>query len=53
MWQIVEERRNDPFKDFSDLKKRVSLLPDPEKAIVKRIMQELGGTEKHLLFLER
>jgi putative nucleotide binding protein len=53
MWQIIEERRGEPFKDFSDLKRRVNLLPDPEKAIVKRVMQELTGTEKHLLFLER
>ena len=53
MWQIIEERRGDPFKDFGDLKKRVNLLPDPGKAIVKRIIQELSGREKHLLFLER
>lgn len=53
MWQIVEERRGDPFKNFADLKKRVNLLPDPEKAIVKRIMKELSGSEKHHLFLER
>jgi len=53
MWQIIEERKGEPFKDFTDLKKRVNLLPDPGKAIVKRILKELSGSEKHLLFLER
>ncbi|MFC2135888.1 DUF655 domain-containing protein [Bacteroidota bacterium] len=53
MWEIVEERRGEPFKDFDDLKKRVKLMPDPEKVIQKRIMQELTGTEKHLLFVDR
>lgn len=53
MWQIIEERRGEPFKDFTDLKKRVNLLPDPEKVIVKRILKELEGKEKHILFLER
>ncbi|RJQ16839.1 DUF655 domain-containing protein [Candidatus Woesearchaeota archaeon] len=52
MWQIIEERRGEPFKDFADIRKRVKLIPDPEKAIVKRIMEELSGKEKHLLFLE-
>ncbi len=51
MWQIVEERRAEPFKSFEDIKKRVKLMPDPEKVIVKRILQELLGAEKHHLFL--
>jgi len=52
MWEIVEER-TDPFLDFNDLKKRVKLMPDPEKVIQKRIIQELTGHEKHLLFIDR
>jgi len=52
MWEIIEERR-DPFLDFNDLKKRVKLMPDPEKVIQKRIIQELTGHEKHLLFIDR
>ncbi len=51
MWEIVEERRGDPFKSFVDLKKRVKLMPDPEKAVIRRILKELEGTEKHLLFV--
>jgi len=51
MWEIVEERRAEPFKDFEDIKKRVKLLPDPKKLIIKRIVNEVLGQEKHLLFV--
>ncbi len=50
MWQIIGERKKAPFKDFSDIKKRVTLLPDPKKAIVKRIMAELEGETKWHIF---
>ncbi len=53
MWEIVEERRGEPFTSFADLKKRVKLMPNPEKVIIKRIMQEITGMEKHLLFVDR
>ena len=52
MWQIIETRQEKPFESFSDIKNRVKLMPDPEKAVIRRIMQELEGTEKHKLFVE-
>ena len=52
MWMIVEERRGDPFTSYENLKKRVSLIPDPEKLIMKRIMKELDGNEKHMIFVK-
>lgn len=52
MWEIIDERKGKPFENFDDLKKRVKLMPDPEKAIVRRIMQELSGQEKHRLFVD-
>jgi len=52
MWAIIEERKGDPFKSFEELKKRVKLLPDPEKAIIKRVLLELSGKEKHRLFVD-
>ena len=52
MWQIIEARQEKPFESFSDLKNRVKLMPDPEKTIIKRILQELEGAEKHKLFVE-
>jgi len=51
MWEIVESRREKPFESFKDIKKRVKLMPDPEGAIIKRILSELEGKEKHLLFV--
>ncbi|MFH1770261.1 MAG: DUF655 domain-containing protein [archaeon] len=53
MWEIVEERRGEDFKSFDDIKKRVKLMPDPETVIQKRIMLEMTGMEKHLLFVDR
>lgn len=52
MWEILEEREKKAFKDFKDIKKRVKLMPDPEKAVIKRILLELKGREKHKLFVE-
>ncbi len=51
MWEIVEERRGDPFTSLENLKKRVKLIPNPEKLIVKRVIKELEGKEKHMLFV--
>ncbi|MBT3720432.1 DUF655 domain-containing protein [archaeon] len=53
MWQIIEERRVEPFKDLADVKARVKLMPDPKKVIIKRILAELSGTEKYNLFVGR
>jgi len=52
MWEIIEARQDKPFESFDDIKKRVKLMPDPEKAIVKRILLELEGQEKHRLFVD-
>ena len=52
MWEIIEEREGDPFKSFDDIKKRVKLMPDPEKAIIKRIISEVQGKEKYKIFAD-
>jgi len=49
---IIESRKEKPFESFEDLKKRISNLPDPKNAIVKRILQELEGKERHNLFIQ-
>ena len=51
MLSILETREQKQFDNFGDIKKRVPLLPDPEKAIIKRILLELDGVEKHYLFV--
>lgn len=52
MWQIIETRQDKSFENLSDLKNRVKLMPDPEKIVIKRILQELEGTEKHRIFVD-
>ncbi|HIH04803.1 TPA: DUF655 domain-containing protein [Candidatus Woesearchaeota archaeon] len=51
MWQIVEARDEKPFGSFKDMRDRVKLMPDPEKLIVRRVLSELEGKEKHNIFL--
>ncbi len=51
MWEIIEERKVKPFESFEDLQKRVKLLPDPQKAIIKRLLVEIKGEDKYMLFV--
>ena len=52
MMEILEERREKEFESFDDIKKRVKLMPDPAKIIIKRIISELSGKEKHKIFVD-
>jgi putative nucleotide binding protein len=52
MWEILEEREKAPFESFADLKKRVKLMPDPKAIIIKRILKEMVGNEKHYFFVK-
>jgi len=52
MWEIIQKREEKPFESFSDVKSRVKLMPDPAKAIIKRILAEIGGKEKHKVFVD-
>ncbi len=52
MWEIIEAREEKPFESFDDIKKRVKLMPDPKKTIIRRILDELSGKEKHRLFVD-
>jgi len=49
---ILEERNKKPFESFEDLKNRVPNLPDPRKAVEKRIIEEINGKERYNLFIE-
>ncbi|MBI2138349.1 DUF655 domain-containing protein [Candidatus Woesearchaeota archaeon] len=52
MWEILEARDEKLFESFDDMKKRVKLMPDPERVILRRIMKELEGKDKHRIFVE-
>ena len=56
MWDIINARKEKPFQNFDDIKKRVPMLSDPVKIISKRILLELNATgdkkgkKKYVLF---
>ena len=52
MMAILEERKNKLFENFKDIKKRIPNLPDPRKAVEKRLLQELENVERHNLFIK-
>jgi putative nucleotide binding protein len=51
MWEILEERKDKPFESFADIKERVKLMPDPKKAVIKRVMMEIRGEDKYRIFV--
>lgn len=51
MQEILKQREEKPFESFEDLKSRVPNIPDPEKAVQKRILQELTNIERYNLFI--
>ncbi len=48
--ELVNRRSEKPFESFEDIKKRVKLIPNPEKVVMKRIFLELGNGDKHKIF---
>ncbi len=53
MQAMLAERTKKPFASFNDIAERVKLFPDPKKAIVKRVMEELKNEEKYYLFVSK
>ena len=51
MWEVIEKREEKPFESFEDMRQRVKLIPDPKTAVIKRILEELSGKEKHFIFV--
>ncbi len=51
MQEIIKQRQDQLFESFEDLRKRVQNLPDPRKAIERRILKELTEIERYNLFL--
>ncbi len=50
MQEILKQRKEKEFESFEDMKKRIPNLPDPERAVEKRIFQELTSLERYNLF---
>jgi len=51
MQDILKQRQEKLFESFEDIRKRVPNLPDPEKAIERRIFKELVDRERYNLFV--
>ncbi len=51
MQEILKAREEKEFESLEEMKKRIQNLPDPEKAIEKRIFQELTNIERYNLFV--
>lgn len=52
MWDILAEREKKPFESFDDISKRIKLMPDPKRVVVERILEELRGDSKYLMFVK-
>lgn len=51
MKEILNKRKEKEFESFEDMKEKIQNLPDPEKAVEKRIFQELTNIERYNLFV--
>ena len=49
--EILKQRQEKEFESFEDMRKKIPNLPDPEKAIEKRILQELTQFERYILLI--
>ncbi len=49
---ILKSREEKPFESFEDMKKRVSNIPDPKKAVERRIISELSEKQRFYLFIK-
>ncbi|MBU3913033.1 MAG: DUF655 domain-containing protein [Nanoarchaeota archaeon] len=52
MEEVLKERKEKPFESFEDIKTRIPSLPDPKKAVEKRIIEELTQMERQSLFVK-
>jgi len=51
MKAILDTRKEKLFDSFDDIKNRVESIPDPKKAIERRIIEELTEIQRHNLFI--
>ncbi len=50
--ELLIQREEKLFENFLDIKTRVKLMPDIETVLLKRILLEIEGLEKHKIFLD-
>ncbi|MBX4212112.1 DUF655 domain-containing protein [Candidatus Pacearchaeota archaeon] len=50
--EILEARDQKAFESFQDIRDRVANIPDPKKAIEKRLLEELSERQRFNLFVK-
>jgi putative nucleotide binding protein len=48
---VLEEREKKPFESFEEMRSRMKSIPDPKKAIEKRLLEELSERQRFNLFV--
>ncbi|MEK6858788.1 MAG: DUF655 domain-containing protein [Nanoarchaeota archaeon] len=49
--EILKAREEKPFTSFDEIRQRVTSVPDPRKAIEKRLIEEIMELQRHNLFV--
>ncbi len=49
--EIIEARKEKKFESFEEIKQRIKSIPDPRKAIEKRLLEELTERQRFNLFV--
>jgi len=52
MQEVLQAREEKPFESFEDIRSRVKNLPDPRKAVEKRLLEELLEKQRFNLFIK-
>lgn len=50
--EVLKARQEKEFTSFEDIKERIPSLPDPRKAVEKRLLEELTELQRHNLFVK-
>ncbi len=50
--EVLKAREEKEFSSFDDIKERVKNMPDPKKAIEKRLLEELTERQRFYLFVK-
>lgn len=50
--EILDSREKKPFESFEEMKERLKNIPDPKKAVEKRILEELLEKQRFNLFVK-
>lgn len=49
--EILEAREQKPFESFEDIRSRIKSVPDPKKAIERRLVEEISERQRFSLFI--